>query len=178
MTAESSETDAEEMRELVTLLAYAGCVWWSIVALGWMYWATGGTAGVWTLWGGSRELSGVREPWIETVLWTTGGLALVSATLALILARQWTQYVSLRMVNAVAWLIGVTLVPYVAIDTVLRGLVVLGVLDPANVDRTTVAWRLLFWNPWWIVGVVLFCAAAWLYQYTIDRSTTETDASA
>lgn len=51
-----------ELRELVAFLAYAACVWWILIALGWGYWATGGKTGVWMLWGGTVELSGSREP--------------------------------------------------------------------------------------------------------------------
>lgn len=178
VTGDLSENEVEELREVASVFAYAGCVWWFVFALVSAYWATGGTTGVWTLWGGSGELAGTREPWVVTLLRVTAVVKLVPAVLALVLARQWTRYVPGWMVNVSAFLIGLTLVPSVAVDTALRGLVLVGVLGSAGVDQAVLAWRLLFWNPWWVVGVLLFCAAAWLSQYTLDQPATEADASA
>lgn len=170
---DSPADEVDELLELVTVLAYGGCAWWVAVAGASLYWAAGGTTGVGTLWGGDRVLSGAREQWIVSLLWIAGAVKLVPAVLALTLARRWRGYGLSRVVQASAWLLGLTLVPYVAVEAAVRGLVRFSALDPAQVEPTAIAWGLLFWNPWWVIGVVLFCAAAWLDRYAHGLSTSE-----
>lgn len=64
--------------------------------------------------------------------------------------------------------------PSVAVDLFAGGLASLGWLDTAAADRLGVAWRLLFWNPWWVIGVLGYCGSAWLSRYASaerDRQT-------
>lgn len=177
MPEEPNDDEVEELLELATLLAAACCVWWILAGAIWLYWAAGGTVGVGTLWGGSEALSGIREPWLSTLLWGFSIFQLGLATLGLAISQRRTLVGLLTVVNTSAFLIGLTLVPYVAVDTVLRGLMLIGVLETIALDGIARAWRLLFWNPWWVVGVLLYCAAAWLYRYASDQRPTEHSSS-
>lgn len=172
MTPESRDDEIEELLELATLLAAASCVWWIIAGAISLYWASGGTIGSGTLWGGREALSGARDPRIVSLLWTIGALELILAALASAVARGWVTSGFQRVVNTSAFLIGLTLVPYVAVDTLFEGLVVVDLVDPATLDGAALAWRLLFWNPWWVVGVLTYCAGAWLHQYAADQQIT------
>lgn len=135
-----------------------------------LYWASGGTVGVWTLWGGSEHLSGSPESWLQSPLWALGVVEFALVPLSLVIARRWRRGGLLSVVNASAFLIGLTLVPYVAVDVLAGGLVSVGVIEATAVDRLAVAWRLLFWNPWWVIGVLGYCGSAWLSRYaTAER---------
>ncbi|WP_255167082.1 DUF3995 domain-containing protein [Natrononativus amylolyticus] len=167
------EDTVEEYRELLVVVAYLAGVWWFVFAAVSAYWAVGGTLGVSTLWGGTAELSGSRAPWIVTLLWGSSVLTFVLGVLSLAIVRPWGRYVPDEVRHASAFIVGLTLVPFVAVETLLRGVVLAGVLDPEVLTQTAVAWRLLFWNPWWVLGVLLYCVGAWIDSYTADQPATE-----
>lgn len=163
-------SEAEELLEFATVVAYGCCAWLVLSGVLSLYWASGGTVGVWTLWGGSDHLSGAPEPWLRSLVRALGAVEFALATLSVVVARRWRRGGLPTAVNATAFLVGLTLVPAVAVDVVAGRLTSLGWLDESAVDRLGVAWRLLFWNPWWVIGVLSYCGSAWLSQYaTAER---------
>lgn len=175
MSTELSESEAEELLELAMVLGYASVAWWFLAGAASLYWVTGGTVGVGTLWVGSDALLEAREPWLVTALWVIGVFELVLATFSVSVARGWGRPGILAVVNADAFLVELTLVPYVAVDTLVSALVTIDVFHPVVLEQTALVWRLLFWNPWWIVGGLLYCVGAWLNQYASAQISAEPD---
>jgi hypothetical protein len=70
-------------------------------------------------------------------------------------------------VLAAGWIAGVGMLLYGGVNFVVGAVVALlralAVLEtPA--DTSAFWWHLLLWDPWWILGGVLFSLAAWAYQ--------------
>lgn len=173
---EVSQSEREELKELTELLAVVCVAWLSITGLIWLYWATGGTVGTWTLWGGQSALAEPREPWISSLLWSIALASFALAIVAWTVARRWS-FVPRRVLALSAFVIGLTLLPTVVVETGLQVLMVVGSFEIGVTDSAVRTWRLLFWNPWWVLGVLTFCATAWLDRHVRVRSagTDETD---
>ncbi len=46
-----------------------------------------------------------------------------------------------------------------------EGLMIAGVITiPAGLGHTTTLWHVMFWDPWWLLGGLLFIATAWSYS--------------
>ncbi|WP_255167059.1 DUF3995 domain-containing protein [Natrononativus amylolyticus] len=137
--------------------------WWVVFAAMSFYWAAGGTVGLATLGSGVEEQAAAREPWFVGLVWLTGVLKLVPVALlaALVSPRE---ILPRRLVLAGVWLIGLGLLAYGGLHMVLHGLVLSGAYVPGAVDRPALVWRVLFWNPWWLLGGALYCGAAWRFR--------------
>lgn len=137
--------------------ALAACAWALIFAAASFYWAAGGTFLADTI-GGELERRGrAREPAFVATLWVTGVLKVVGGLLALALLRPW------RGRRALAWVLGVggalTALYGVAL-MVQHGLMAAGVLSRGDLEPGEVRWHLLLWDPFWLLGGVLFLQAA------------------
>ncbi len=140
--------------------AYAACAWAVVFAAASFYWAAGGTVGADTV--GSVI---TRLPGIVALLWVTGALKVIGALLALALVRPWGRVLPRWLLLTLSWAGGVGLTAYGAIPLVVNGLMVAGVLHvPGPVDWTLIRWHVFLWDPWWLLGGLLFVAAAWSYQ--------------
>ena len=140
--------------------AYAACAWAVVFAAASFYWAAGGTAGEDTVGGVITRLPG-----IVALLWVTGALKVIGALLALALVRPWGRVLPRWLLLTLSWAGGVGLTAYGAIPLVVNGLMVAGVLHgPGPVDWTLMRWHVFLWDPWWLLGGLLFVAAAWSYQ--------------
>lgn len=52
-----------------------------------------------------------------------------------------------------------------------RGLMATGVMvTPQSMHSATAFWYLVFWDPWFLGGGILFCAAAWHYRREARRA--------
>ena len=140
--------------------AYAACAWAVVFAAASFYWAAGGTVGEDTVGGVITRLPG-----IVALLWVTGALKVIGALLALALVRPWGRVLPRWLLLTLSWAGGVGLTAYGAIPLVVNGLMVAGVLHvPGPVDWTAMRWHVFLWDPWWLLGGLLFVAAAWSYQ--------------
>ncbi len=136
--------------------AYAACVWSLVFAAASFYWTAGGTAGVATIGGAVQRL-----PEIVAILWVTGALKVIGGLLALTLVRPWGRVLPHRLLVTLAWVGGVGMTAYGAIPLFVNGLMVAGILSvPEPVDWIAIRWHLFLWDPWWLVGGVLFITAA------------------
>lgn len=135
--------------------------WWAQAAAGWcaafatlhVFWAVGGTTGLATSAG--TDLAHDRPVWFVVVgLWGVAALLVGAAALGVRLARPAAR----RAVVRSGYGLGALLL--------LRGLTVqlatlAGVYDgnPA-ISQAQLHWSLILWNPWFILGGVLFLMAA------------------
>ena len=124
-----------------------------------LYWAWGGSVGLASSAG--HDLAAQRPAWFVVF-----GLYGVAAALLLGAVTVWvaaTRLLSARWRRNVAWLVAVTgvglLVRGVALQVMLAGDVG-GVRE--QVGQLQAHWSLILWDPWFMLGGVLFLAAATL----------------
>ncbi len=128
-----------------------------------IYWGLGGTAGVDTLGGRIEELAVARDPVIVTLVWVTGLLKVAGGVLALALVRPWGNRLPRRWLVRGAWAGAVLLTVYGLVQVTSVALVALGVLTPSEpVEPLVLWWRLLLWEPWFLVWGVLLGLSAWV----------------
>lgn len=125
------------------------------------YWAAGGTTGVSTLGGSIEEQALARDPTLAAITWVTALLKTAAAVLALALVRSWGRRLPRRWLLLTAWGAAATLTAYGVLQFTGVALVALDVVSPTEPKNTTVLlWRLLLWEPWFILcGLLLGLAA-------------------
>ena len=65
-------------------------------------------------------------------------------------------------------MVGVGLALYSGVQIVLEGLILGGVIRTRGpADWVALRWHFWFWDPWWLLGSVLFLLAAWRYQRSL-----------
>jgi uncharacterized protein DUF3995 len=140
--------------------AYAACGWAFLFAAPSFYWAAGGMVGTGTLGPGIAAMA--RDPWFVAVVWATGVAKVLAGLLALAFVRPWGRRIPRWALLAGAWGGGALLVLHGA-DFVVQGALALGgfVDVPASVPLAAIRWSTFFWGPWFLLGGLLFCAAAW-----------------
>jgi hypothetical protein len=159
---------------LVPWAGYAACLWALVFAALSFYWAAGGTVGADTVGGNIEALGRARDPGFVTLLWGTGVAKALMGLLALALVRPWGHLLSRRLLLLVAWILGVGMAAYGAIQLVATGsaagLMATGIISSrGSTNWTAIHWHLLLWDPWWLAGGVLFSVAAWSYQHSAGR---------
>lgn len=137
---------------------YAACLWGLLFAALSFYWAAGGRAGLGTLSKGVREPALDRDAAFVAVIWATGALKVLAALLGLALVQPWGTRLPRRALLAAGWGTGMLLTLYGAVGIVNALLAELGVI--ASSDPATVRWYLFVWEPIWLLGGLLFLAAA------------------
>ena len=140
--------------------AYAAGGWAFLFAAPSFYWAAGGTAGTGTLGPGIAAMA--SDPWFVAVVWATGVAKVLGGFLALALVRPWGRRIPRWALLAGAWVWGALLVLHGA-DFVAQGALALGgfVDVPASVPPAAIRWSTFLWGPWFLLGGLLFCVAAW-----------------
>ncbi len=127
------------------------------------YWGLGGTAGVNTLGGRIEELALARDPMIITMIWVTGILKVAGGLLALALVRPWGLRLPRRWLVRGAWTGAALLTVYGLVQVSSVALVAVGVLTPTQpVEPVVLWWRLLLWEPWFLLWGVLLGLTAWV----------------
>jgi hypothetical protein len=101
--------------------------------------------------------------------WVTGGIKIVGALVALAWVQQWGRIFPRWMLLAGAWSAGIGMLLYGGLGLVFDGLHATGAINNPG-GWATVRGHLLLWDPWWLLGGILFSAAAWFHQYR-SRST-------
>ncbi|MFH8589634.1 DUF3995 domain-containing protein [Streptomyces celluloflavus] len=138
--------------------------WWGRIASAWavafaglhFYWALGGS---WGLSVSAGPLAEERPGWFVAVgLWGVGLLCLVGGGLGWLLGRPWPRGLAGRAVKVLGWCVCAVLL--------VRGIAVEGLLlaDTAGqeiaVSPEQRLWTLLLWNPWFLIGGLVFGLAA------------------
>jgi uncharacterized protein DUF3995 len=144
---------------------YAACAWAFAFAAISFYWAAGGTVGAETI--GPAIVSQAHEPTFIAILWITGALKLLGGAVALALVQPWGRRLPRWILLAAAWIGGGGAILYGGASFVQHVLMATGAIDiPAGLGATAMRWHLVLWDPWWVVGGILFVTAAWLAHYS------------
>ncbi len=143
--------------------SYIAAVWAFLFAAMSFYWAAGGTAGVATL---SPDIVAMgSNPWFIAVVWGTAVMKVAAGVFVLALVQRWGKHFPRWILLTTNWSMGGFMVLYAGANFAVRGLMALGILDtPASMYSAAAWWHLILWDPWWLLGGVLFCAAAWMGQ--------------
>jgi hypothetical protein len=118
---------------------YAACAWALAFSGISFYWAAGGTSGGEAIGPAITKLA--HDPAFTAILWSTGALKLVGGVLALALVQPWGRRLPRRLLLAAAWGGGIPI--------------------PSGLGHTAALWHVLLWDPWWLLGGILFVLAAW-----------------
>jgi hypothetical protein len=132
----------------------AACAWAIAFAVAHFYWALGGDVGLGV---SAGPLAQERPGWFVALgLWGVGALCLAGALLGRFLARPVLPGPAGRAVTAFGWCAcAVLLVRGLAVEVLLLADVA---VDIGPEQRT---WTLLLWNPWFLIGGLVFGAASW-----------------
>jgi hypothetical protein len=143
-------------------LAYAAAAVAFAFAVPSLYWALGGTALLDTLGGVIEERARARDRTLVAITWATVVLKVGGGLIPLALVQQWGRRLPIALVRFTAWGGAVCLVLYGALQTLTVGLVYFDVVEPAAAtDERVLRWRLLLWEPWFLVwGVALGAAVS------------------
>lgn len=130
------------------------------------YWALGGLAGLSSLGDDFKELARARDPTLITIVWITAVLKAAVGALALALVQPWGARLPRRWLLLLAWGCAAILILYGLLQEASVALVMLDVITPAEpADPTVLRWRLLLWEPWFVVwGVLLGLAARYAHK--------------
>jgi hypothetical protein len=125
------------------------------------YWALGGTVGLDTLGVELEREARAREPDTIALVWVTGLLKLAGAGVALALVQPWGRVLPRRLWVIATWIVGLGLFTYALANFVQHALMKAGAVDtPDALGSSAATWHLAFWDPFWLLGGLLFTAAA------------------
>ncbi|MEW9675157.1 DUF3995 domain-containing protein [Lentibacillus sp. L22] len=84
----------------------------------------------------------------------------MAGLLALAFTNSWGRIIPRWILLSAGWFIGIFLSLYGGANLFIRGLMAVGVMaTPESMHSTAARWHLLFWDPWWLLGGVLFILA-------------------
>ncbi len=145
---------------------YAAAGWAFLFAVPHVFWAIGGRAGLrWSLaLRGPDEEALIRDPaFVAQGLWGVAGLCVVAGLIGLATVRPWGARVPRRLLRAATWGVCAVLLLRALFypGFLFSGLKALGLVGhSARADPGWTTWDLLLWSPWFLLGAVLFGAAA------------------
>ncbi len=143
-----------------------------------VYWGLGGTAGLSTLGGTVDELARSGDPTLMALNWLSAVLKAAAGLMALALLRR-RDDLRQRFLLAGTAVASVVLIGYGLLQTVSVALIATDVVTPARPpDEVAIRWRLLLWEPWFLVwGALLGAATRLRTRYASDAGTTQTSPS-
>lgn len=143
--------------------AYAAAAWAFVFAALSFYWAAGGLVGAETLGEGMVELALARDPNLIALTWITGILKVIAGLVALALVQLWGRKLPRRLLLVAAWGAGVIFLLYGGANLIQHGRMAAGVNRIPDLlgSVAAVRWHLFFWDPFWLLGGVLFILTAW-----------------
>lgn len=147
--------------------AYAATLWVLFFAAVSFYWASGGQLGINTL--GPALLATAKEPGFTFVgLWLAGTVNVLEGLIALALVQPWGKVFPQLALRTLAWIGGGFAFLYGLVSYVQHTLMMIGVLAiPVGLGPVAARWHLALWDPWWILGGILFIATAWLARRSV-----------
>lgn len=129
---------------------------WTILFSGLsFYWAMGGMFGVRSLGGAIYEMALNPAPSFVKIVWITGFIKLLGAVLLMMLLMKWRKswiQTSLYLITKVC---GLLLFLYGLFNFITISLSAMDVLN-LELERYATFWRLVFWEPYWMVGGILY----------------------
>lgn len=147
-------------------VGYAACAWALAFAAANVYWGLGGRVAF----PFPDYDAAISDPSLVALNWAAVVLKVGMAVVALATVWSWGRSIPRRALLVAAWGLGAAMVAYGALGMVVDGLRVAGVIGVPESAATAVRWHLLLWDPWWLLGGILFVAAARDYgRRSLDR---------
>jgi hypothetical protein len=132
----------------------AAAAWAFLFAAQSFYGAAGGLFGIETFGHEIERLARERDSTFIATVWVTGTLKVAAGIVVLLADR------SRRLRFATGALGGIFLV-YGGANLIQHALMAIGAIDtPDGLGSVARTWHLVLWDPWWMLGGVLFLAAA------------------
>lgn len=145
------------------LLFAAISLYWALAATSRWDWAIDGYLGARTI---GRDIARMVEDHDVNFIVTLWVSVVVKALLALIplaLVQPWGRFFSSWLRLAGCWIAGALLALYGLINGIEHLAMVTGAVDtPAALGGHAARWHLYLWDPFWLLGGLLFLATAWL----------------
>jgi hypothetical protein len=137
---------------------------WALLFAGMsFYWALGGRASLSTQAVAIQDQIG--DQGFVAVLWVTGVLKVAGALIALAFVLPQGRRIPRRPLLVAGWVAAVGILLYGALGWVQALLWQIGLQDiPAAVGPRAARWKLIFWDPFWVLGGVLFLLAVRQFQ--------------
>lgn len=136
-------------------MLYSGLAWTILFAGMSFYWAMGGMMGVRSLGGAIYDMSLNPEPSFIAVVWLTGFIKLLGAVLLVMLSAEWKKTWMPKVLYYMTKSAGVFLFLYGFLNFITISLHAAGVLH-FELDSYATFWRLVFWEPFWMIGGVCY----------------------
>jgi Protein of unknown function (DUF3995) len=144
---------------------YAAFAWAAVFALMSLYWAVGGLVGGETLGVEIDRLARERDGSFVASLWVAFALKAVAAALALALVLPWDRRLPWRPLLVLGWATGVGITVYAVANLVQHALMATDAIStPDSLGTSAVRWHLGLWDPFWLIGGLLFLAATRAFQ--------------
>jgi len=144
----------------VALSGGAAFIWSIAFAALNFYWALGGTAGSATIGQAITDLA--NDPAFTIILWVTAVMKALLGLLALVLIRPPVRRIPRRVVLTFGWAAGIGMVLYGGASFIQHALMLTGAVHlPDGLGVTAARWHLALWDPWWLLGGILFVAVTW-----------------
>lgn len=134
---------------------FLGVIWTLLFASMSFYWAMGGMIGVRSLGGAIYEQSLNPEPSFIMIVWMTGFIKLLGVVLLLMLLVNWRKAWIRMALYFITKISGILLFIYGLLNFITITLSSVGILD-FDLDRHATLWRLLFWEPYWMIGGICY----------------------
>lgn len=134
---------------------YVGVGWTILFAGMSFYWAMGGMLGVRSLGGEIYAMSLDPEPFFVVVVWLTGFVKLFGAVLLMMLLVKWRNLRMKKLLYFITKGAGILLFLYGLLNFITIFLHAAGVLH-FELDSYATFWRLVFWEPFWMIGGVCY----------------------
>lgn len=155
----------EKKTQTLSTIRSRWAVWAACTACGWallfaalsFFWAVGGRTGLHPL---ELEVAPGNAGWIIINL-GAGIIKVIIGLLALALVQPWGRRFPRKLLRACVWVLGIGMVLYGGFGLISDVLHVSGLInDPATVKWFF--WYLVLWDPWWVLGGVLYLTVAWI----------------
>ena len=144
---------------------WAASAWAGLFALVSLYWAAGGMVGSDTLGVEIDRLAHERDASFVGVVWAASALKALAAALALALIQTWGRRLPRRLLLVMGWATGAFITLYALANAIQHALMASEVIStPEDLGADAVAWHLALWDPFWLIGGLLFLAAARTFQ--------------
>jgi hypothetical protein len=146
-------------------IAYATAICAGLFCAVSLYWASGGTVGLYTVGGFAERMARAGGSQSEMVIWVTVVVKAIGVILPLSLVRPWGRTVTPSWRAAACGAASVILVLYGGIQVTSEALVELGVIRPAgSVDWVALRWHLELWGFWFLLWGLLLGTATWCFH--------------
>ncbi|MCD9022002.1 DUF3995 domain-containing protein [Cohnella silvisoli] len=143
------------MNKLKSWPIICGVIWSLLFAFMSFYWASGGMLGVDTLGGEIYRQAVLRNEGFILIVWLTGIAKVLGALLLLSLFIHWKKKLIIRAIYFITLIVGIFLLIYGLINFVTIFLSLIHILN-LSIDNRSAWWRLLFWEPFWMLGGVFY----------------------